>query len=99
MKKLQCLLFIISGILFFPRIVLAGEMVLEATPSPYLSKNRWSARWITCPRVSIYDYGVYHFRKSIELEEKPESFVINISADNRYRLFVNGTPVCFAIVN
>ena len=95
MKKLQYLLFIISGILFSPLISAAEEVLLEATPSSYLSKNRWSARWITCPEVSVYDYGVYHFRKSVELEEKPESFVINISADNRYRLFVNGTPVCF----
>jgi alpha-L-rhamnosidase len=26
---------------------------------------------------------------------RPASFVVHLSADNRYRFFVNGTPVCF----
>jgi len=30
------------------------------------------------------------FRKSLALQEKPTAFVIHISADNHYRLFVNG---------
>ncbi len=36
------------------------------------------------------EYGVYHFRRTIELPAKPERFLIHVSADNRYRLFVNG---------
>jgi hypothetical protein len=35
------------------------------------------------------------FRKTIELENKPATFVVNVSGDTRYRLFVNGQPVCF----
>ena len=66
----------------------------EAKPSQELIENRWDALWIGCPDVSAYDYGVYHFRKTITLEQSPASFVINISADNRYRLFVNGQAVC-----
>ena len=53
----------------------------------------WKARWIACPGESVIDYGVYHFRKRFELAEKPSSFVVHVSADNRYRLFVNGEPV------
>jgi hypothetical protein len=41
------------------------------------------------------DYGVYHFRKNFSLNEVPKEFIIHVSADNRYRLFVNGEPVCF----
>lgn len=69
--------------------------IFDVKPSEKLLKNRWSAHWITCPNSSQYDYGVYHFRKSVLLENKPSSFVINISADNRYRLFVNGEAVCW----
>jgi len=36
---------------------------------------------------------VYHFRKNFSLNEKPASFIIHVSADNRYKLFVNGTLV------
>ena len=54
----------------------------------------WEASWITHPTESVLDYGVFHFRKSFDLGRKPEVFIIHVSADNRYRLFVNGTPVC-----
>ncbi|HLJ47256.1 MAG TPA: alpha-L-rhamnosidase N-terminal domain-containing protein [Bryobacteraceae bacterium] len=53
----------------------------------------WKAHWLTVPGVSPHDYGVYHFRRSFELGEKPASFVIHVSGDNRYQLFVNGQRV------
>lgn len=51
---------------------------------------RWPASWIESEDVEL-GYGVYHFRKSFELASKPESFVVNVSADNRYKMYVNGT--------
>jgi len=60
-------------------------------PSP---PNRlWPARWIDVPGTSPYGYGVYHFRRSFDLANKPEHFVVYVSADNRYQLFVNGERV------
>jgi hypothetical protein len=50
----------------------------------------WQAWWIACPGAAPFGYGVYHFRKAITLERKPERFVVHVSADNRYRFFVNG---------
>lgn len=63
--------------------------------NPALLKSRWKAQWITAPSGSALDYGVFMFRKTIELKDHPDKFIINVSADNRYRLFVNGTAVCF----
>ena len=57
------------------------------------SKGTWNASWITCPDVPQRDYGVFHFRKTIHLTTKPSRFIVHVSADNRYRLFVNGNPV------
>jgi alpha-L-rhamnosidase len=54
----------------------------------------WNAKWIALGSASGNDFGVFHFRKIFSLSEKPASFIINISADNRYRLFVNGRSVC-----
>jgi hypothetical protein len=35
--------------------------------------------WMVC------EFGVFHFRRVFELEAKPSSFVVHVSADNRYR--------------
>lgn len=42
------------------------------------------------PGVDSQSHAVILFRKSINLAEKPGSFIIHVSADNHYRLFVNG---------
>lgn len=60
---------------------------------PELLAEPWPAQWITHPDADPEAFGVYHFRHSFALEQVPESFVVHTSADNRYRLFVNGTPV------
>jgi alpha-L-rhamnosidase len=49
----------------------------------------WNANWITVPGESPNGYGVYLFRKSFSLSNKPDSFFIQVSADNRYKLYVN----------
>ena len=63
------------------------------TSAPDLLTEAWPASWIAHPVASPYDYGVYHFRKRLDLDAVPEAFLVHASADNRYRLFVNGTPV------
>jgi len=70
------------------------QLALEKI-NPSLLNNSWKAQWISHPTESLVDYGVFHFRKIFELKEQPKEFIINISADNRYRLFVNGKAVCF----
>ncbi|GHV49310.1 hypothetical protein FACS1894181_07900 [Bacteroidia bacterium] len=56
-----------------------------------LFENRWKARWISVPGEPANTFGVYHFRKSFQVEGKPENFTVHVSADNRYKLYVNGT--------
>jgi len=69
----------------------------DPTPpiNPDLLRKGWPASWIAHPTASPNDYGVFHFRKSFNLEAPPASFIVHLSADNRYRFFVNGTSVCF----
>jgi hypothetical protein len=55
-----------------------------------LTHDQWPAQWITVPGVAGQSYGVYHFRHSIQLTAKPAQFVIHVSGDNRYQLYVNG---------
>lgn len=52
-------------------------------------KILWKAFWIGLPDAPAKEYGVYHFRKEIHLSLKPASFLVHVSADNRYKLYVN----------
>ena len=61
--------------------------------NPLLLTQAWSARWIAPPDVSPFEYGVYHFRRTLELPAKPERFVVHVTGDNRYELFANGVRV------
>lgn len=56
---------------------------------PSILQKQWKAFWVTVPGEQPTVYGIYLFRKSFDLSSKPASFVIHVSADNRYKLFVN----------
>lgn len=77
------------------RPIAAFPAVRTAAPDSGLLTATWETRWARDGESSPYDFGVYHFRRSFDLAARPETFVINITADNRYRLFVNGTPACW----
>jgi alpha-L-rhamnosidase len=72
-----------------PRYQPAGDSPIN----PQLLNQRWTAAWIGVPGNSPFDYGVYHFRRSFNLDVVPQSFVVHATADNRYELFVNGKRV------
>lgn len=52
----------------------------------------WTKDWIESDKA-IPQY--VSFRKEISLRSRPEAAVVRVSADSRYRLFVNGSPVAF----
>lgn len=80
----------VIGCLFF----LSGfASAQEVTVNPRWLQGGWNARWITCPEVPARAYGVYHFRKTFQLVDRPAHFIIHVSADNRYQLYVNGVSV------
>ncbi len=58
---------------------------------PDILNKTWRAHWISVEGASSGGYGVYLFRKTLDLSSKPEQFIIHVSADNRYKLYVNGT--------
>lgn len=47
------------------------------------------AYWVCVPETGKNDPGLYLFRKSFDIISVPEKFVVNVSADNRYKLYVN----------
>ncbi|ACB76991.1 alpha-L-rhamnosidase C-terminal domain-containing protein [Opitutus terrae] len=93
-----------SAFLALIGFVAGGQMLAAApavaasgapAPAEALRKLAWPASWITHPAAPKNEYGVWLFRKQFDLPAKPERFVVHVSADARYRLYVNGESVCF----
>ena len=59
-------------------------------PENRIAPETWKSFWINCPDAPQSDYAVTLYRRMFELKTKPEKFIIHVSADNRYKLFVNG---------
>jgi len=81
------------AIALFLSVSFAGETASAQSIDKTLLTRPWNAYWIAPANESGREYGVYYFRKSIDLAAKPSSFIIHVSADNRYKLYVNGTLV------
>lgn len=50
----------------------------------------WKATWITHPTAPLRESLVLHFRRDLQLDAKPGRYVVHVSADNRFILYVNG---------
>lgn len=77
--------------LFRTLSLIASALVLMAFNLQ--AQEKQDAGWVTHPDITGHEYGVYHFRKTIELLAVPEQLNVHVSADNRYRLYVNGVSV------
>lgn len=77
-----CILFMVNGMHARPFLTSAHQVDDATFP-----------HWIAPPEAD--ELGLYLFRKTFEVKNIPDSFVIHISADPRYRLWVNGEWVTF----
>ncbi len=57
--------------------------------------EQWNAQWITHPEIDQAAYGMIHFRNVFQMKSKADTFLVHVSGDNRYRLYVNGRKVCY----
>ena len=55
--------------------------------------REWKAGWITHPTAPRREPIVLHFRHSLTLGSVPTSYIVRVSADNRFILYVNGKRV------
>ena len=74
----------------FRNQILYFILILFFTVSTEAQEVKWTAQWIMHPTAEPQSHAVILFRKNFELPKNPEKFVIHLSADNHYRLFVNG---------
>lgn len=81
-------LFMLCSLSLDAQIRLEGYRQTDINPE--LLTGRWKAHWISMPGEPANVYGVYHMRKTFELDEVPSRFIVHVTADNRYKLYLNG---------
>lgn len=76
--------------------IMAGNGFCQYASNPLPQyPEEWNALWISHPDIAPTAYNMVSFRKSFNLDRAPEKFVVHISGDNRYRLYVNGKEVMY----
>lgn len=81
----------IALLLLLPALLQAQALRQIIGPEQHIApKRELSASWIMHPAANAHSHGVLLFRKNFRLGQLPQNFIIHISADNQYRLFVNG---------
>ncbi|MBC7744640.1 MAG: alpha-L-rhamnosidase N-terminal domain-containing protein [Flavobacterium sp.] len=98
MRNLKILIQNYKWKLFITSIVVLLSLIfsfslLAQNKNPQLKQKAWNAYWIAVPGEPAQGYGVYQFRKNLNITKVTSNFIIHISADNRYKLFINGKLV------
>ena len=57
-------------------LIVTNKVTAQEMINPKLLKGSWPSSWITCPGVPQREYGIYHFRKKINLGAKPSTFIV-----------------------
>ncbi|HEY4661857.1 MAG TPA: alpha-L-rhamnosidase C-terminal domain-containing protein [Terriglobales bacterium] len=57
--------------------------------TPPTQNQPWTAHWISAPDFPQKDEVILHFRKVIRLSQKPEHFLVDVTADNQFIFYVN----------
>lgn len=82
----------------FTRLVALAALVFAAASAATAQDNlppdaphrEWRAHWVTHPDAPLREPVVLHFRHTLALDVAPSGYVVRVSADNRFILYVNG---------
>ena len=67
--------------------------LLQAVGQAPPVREHWAAQWISHPTAPLREPITLHFKKAIDLKQAPAHFLVHVSADNRFVLYVNGSRV------
>jgi len=72
---------------------LAASLTAQTAQSMDPPSREWHASWITHPTAPLREPIVLHFRRAVDLPSALASYIVRVSADNRFILYVNGQRV------
>src|SRR6202453_262081 len=90
----SCFRLLCSSALIFIVAVQIGAGSADAQEiSPPAARQHWSAQWISHPTAPLREPITLHFKKAFYLTAAPAHFIVHVSADNRFVLYLNGQRV------
>jgi hypothetical protein len=78
---------------FFVLALASLSMYSQSQVQPDPPHRDWKASWITHPTAPLREPVVLHFRHTLQLAAVPPTYLVRVSADNRFVLYVNGHRV------
>jgi hypothetical protein len=82
-----------STALFLALALLPVSATTQDSAQSDPAHREWHASWVTHPTAPLREPLVLHFRRTLDLPSVPSSYVVRVSADNRFILYVNGSRV------
>lgn len=79
---------------YFAKFLAAAAIASSALFTTNLEAAKKYSFDILAPQGESSPSGVFYFRNDFNLAEAPQKLVVNLAADNKYKLFVNGKYVC-----
>jgi hypothetical protein len=97
--SLRPILTVATTLLSLTSCLSAGTLQAQApgAPSPSPSTEpwteHWTAQWISHPTAPLREPITLHFKKSLEIAAVPPHYLIHVSGDNRFILYLNGQRI------
>lgn len=82
----------VSIYLLLASLILLAQSELNYPTATY-TVDQIKANWVSHPAIEGGEDRIILFRNSFEITDTAQDYIINISADNHYFLYVNGTMV------
>jgi hypothetical protein len=83
----------LASLVFLVGSTLRAAETARLPVSDVVMQRTWKGAWIACPDAPERDPGVFRFRKVLDLASPPGRFLVHVSGDQRFVLFVNGRRV------
>ena len=80
-------------LLFLSFLFITSNLSHAQTANQQDIPSRWNAQWVKVPGETANGYEICLFRKTREIASKSTTYLVHVSGDNRYKLFVNGKLV------
>ncbi|WP_109484546.1 alpha-L-rhamnosidase C-terminal domain-containing protein [Occallatibacter savannae] len=84
---------LLLALTFAPTLAFGQTSTAAPVLQPDPVHRSWHAAWVTHPTAPLREPIVLHFKRAVDLGSKPTTYVVRVSADNRFILYVNGSRV------